>query len=51
MEYLSVLKIFFFMMNSQLIGNIFGYKEFCVNADQKPKRRSLFLLEYQEFSL
>ena len=36
------------MMNVQHIGNIFGYKEFYIKADQKPKRRSLFLLEYQE---
>ena len=36
------------MMNAQLIRNIFGYKEFCIKADQNPKRRSLFMLEYQE---
>ena len=31
-------------MSAQLIGNIFGYKEFCTKTDQKPKRRSLFML-------
>ena len=36
------------MMNAQLIRNIFGYKEFCIKADQNPKRRSLIMLEYQE---
>ena len=35
-------------VNAQLIRNIFGYKEFCIKADEKPKRRSLFMLEYQE---
>ena len=48
MEYPTFLKIFFFMMNAQVIRNIFGYKEFCIKADEKPKRRSLFMLEYQE---
>ena len=48
MEYPSFLKIFFIMMNAQLIRNFFGYKEFCIKADEKPKRRSLFMLEYQE---
>ena len=35
------------MMNAQLIRNVFGYKEFCIKADQNPKR-SLFMLQYQE---
>ena len=35
-------------MNAQLNRNIFGYKEFCIKADQNPKRRSLFMLGYQE---
>ena len=48
MEYPTFLKIFFFMTNAQVIRNIFGYKEFCIKADEKPKRRSLFMLEYQE---
>ena len=48
MEYPSFLKIFIFMMNAQLIRNTFGYKEFCIKADQNPKKRSLFMLEYQE---
>ena len=34
------------MMNAQLIRNIFGYKEFCIKADQNPK--TLIMLEYQE---
>ena len=36
------------MMNAQLIKNIFGYKEFCTKADQKPKR-SLFMLPRKLF--
>ena len=36
------------MMNAQLNRNIFGYKEFCIKADQNPKRGSLFMLEHQE---
>ena len=47
MEYPSFLKIFIFILNAQLIRNIFGYKKFCIKADQNPKR-SLFMLEYQE---
>ena len=38
-------------MNAQLIRNIFGYKEFCTKTDQKPKRRSLFMLVPKELFL
>ena len=38
-------------MNVQLVRSIFGYKEFCIKLNQEPKRRSEFMLEYQEFSL
>ena len=36
------------MMNAQLARSIFGYKEFYINANQEPKRRSVFMLEYQK---